>query len=322
MNDKDKSRKPIFIVGCARSGTTLLQSILSSHPRIAIPPEEDFIMRLYPSYCQGKPATHTLSTYEIEAILNNLYNIEKAFRHWNLDSEALKKRITQGSPATYAETMAEIYTAFAEQFPGKTRWGCKTTYYALHIDRLAKLFPEAQFIHIIRDGRNAFLSMRDRRRQGEKHLTSSVIKGAWIWRRLVSAAKATGTIINNEFYHEVGYEDLVTEPERTIKKLCLFLHEEEAIGCMMNHYDNETTKKMLNPYNDSKYLKPEFDRSKLQRWKSELSYLENLVFEAIAGDVLETCKYELRNRKIVSCFWIIMRLLDRISFRRLNRVWS
>jgi hypothetical protein len=185
------ARPPIFIVGCQRSGTTLLRLILDAHPNISCGPETlflaDFAERL---------------TGE---------------RHW--------QHLAQfGFPKGYwHEKVAGLFDAVQSDYArgrGKARWADKTARYAVHLDQIDLLFPTCQVVHIIRDGRDVVASHRDR--WGYLSALKAVRKWPWY----VRAARAAGARLAAQGrYHEVRYEELVTDPEATLRELLDFLGE-------------------------------------------------------------------------------------------------
>lgn len=179
---------PIFIVGCQRSGTTLLRLILDSHPNISCGPETRFLADL---------ARITGSEWD---------------------------RLSQyGFPKEYwLRKVSGFFDSFQSEYAaarGKTRWADKTPRYALSLDYLDALFPTCQVVHVIRDGRDVVASHRDR--FGYRAALVAVVK----WPRYISVARATGARLGPERYVEVRYEDLVTDPVASLRGLLDYLGE-------------------------------------------------------------------------------------------------
>ena len=112
----------------------------------------------------------------------------------------------------------------------KRRWGHKTPQYGFYVPRLLALFPDAQFVHVIRDGRDVAGSLFAHR------FTGSVITGADHWRRSVAAGRQWARL-GPERYHEVRFERLVRSPARTLRELCAFLGEPFAPDMLQYHRD-------------------------------------------------------------------------------------
>jgi hypothetical protein len=179
---------PIFIVGCQRSGTTLLRLMLDSHPRISCGPETGLLSDL---------ATLTRE--------NAGY-----LRNYGLPDEYWDRKF------------AEFFHSFKHDYAsskGKSRWADKTPKYALSLDYILRLFPGCQIVHLVRDGRDVVASHRDRWGYW------SAIKATVKWPRYIRAARAAGSKLPPERYIEIRYEDLVREPELVLRRLLDFLHE-------------------------------------------------------------------------------------------------
>lgn len=189
IDQPDPSRGPILIVGSARSGTTMLRLILDSHPRISCGEE-----------------THLLQTME-----------PALGRHWRLLQRYGFPREfwTSRLAAFYGGAMADYATR-----RGKVRWADKDPSTTLLLPLADELFPDAQYIHLIRDGHDVVASHRDR--WGYR---SGVRAARGAWRRYVEAARAFGTRLPADRYLEIRYEDLVADPEARLRAMFDFLGE-------------------------------------------------------------------------------------------------
>ena len=173
--------RPIFIVGCQRSGTTLLRLILDAHPNLSCGPETRFLEDLARITGDGNwPRMR-------------LFGFPKEYWH---------------------ERIAALFDEFQGDYArarGKARWADKTPRYALCIDYLDRLFPTCQVVHVIRDGRDVVASHRHR--WGYLSALKAVKKWPWY----VHAARAAGARLAAQGrYHEVRYEELVSDPEAAL----------------------------------------------------------------------------------------------------------
>lgn len=184
----DGPTAPIFVVGCQRSGTTMLRLLLDSHSRISCGPETRFLE-------------------DLERIVG---------RDW--------KRLSQYG-FSQEEWLARVATFFGgvqrdyARSRGKQRWADKSPRYALKLDFILRVFPDAQVVHVIRDGRDVAVSHRKRFGYW------SSMKSALKWPRYVRAAREAGARLPEGQYHEVRYEDLVSDQVRTVEALMGFLGE-------------------------------------------------------------------------------------------------
>lgn len=207
--------QPIFLVGCPRSGTTLLRALLTTHPRIAIPPETHFIPQLIARF--GTGSMHPPVRDQALAFLRRHPRFPHGLVSWN----DLRAQVVARGSITAAVLLHTFYALYAQREGGKSRWGDKTPSYVLHIPLLAQLFPQAQFLHIIRDGRDIALSISEKLWGG-----GSAVYAAALWQAYVTQARITGSRLPRTQYQEVRYEDLVATPRAVLQDLCAFLGEE------------------------------------------------------------------------------------------------
>jgi hypothetical protein len=189
MDAASLPQTPIFIVGCHRSGTTLLRLVLDSHPSISCGPETRFLTELL------------AITSEENWPHMRQYGFPRTWWH---------ERI--------AEFFASVHGEYARR-RGKPRWADKTPRYALSVGGIAELFPTCQVVHVIRDGRDVVASHRHR--WGYVAALKAVPK----WRLYVETAQTAGAELGAGRYYEIRYEDLVTDTEATVRKLLDFLGE-------------------------------------------------------------------------------------------------
>jgi len=201
---------PIFIVGCPRSGTTLLRLMLDSHPGIAIPDESHFVAHLHREWGAARRTP--------EMILERVV-AHGRFARWGIDPNEVRRLAAKTRPSSYGEVMRTVFATYALS-TGKVRWGDKSPPYVTQLPFLANLFPDALFIHIIRDGREVAASLA-----AHPWGPSGVIGAASFWKRRVSAGREAGHSLPPAHYLEVKLEDLITDPESVLRGVCDFVHE-------------------------------------------------------------------------------------------------
>ena len=125
---------------------------------------------------------------------------------------------------TTGEAIAAVFAAYAAQ-RGKPRWGDKTPLYMQHLDLLDRLFPDARFVHPIRDGRDAALSFLavppGLMTEGWGHPRDAA-GFACQWAIEVRAARRLGARVGADRYLEVRYEELVADPDTVLRAVCAF----------------------------------------------------------------------------------------------------
>jgi hypothetical protein len=209
----DSHPRPPFpvVVGCPRSGTSLLAVMLDSHPELAVPPETSFV---------GSVAMLHGSS---EALRQSFFDIVTADRlaisNWSdfgLDEDALRSRLDAIEPFTVTAGLRAFYALYAES-QGKRRYGEKTPSYVFMMPEIAALLPEAHFIHLIRDPGDTALSWRKTWFAPSQDLR--VLAEAW--RKHVEAGRRAASLVRR--YIEVRFEDLVLDTERELKRICDYL---------------------------------------------------------------------------------------------------
>lgn len=266
---------PFFIVGSARSGTTLLRMMLNAHPQVAIPPESRFIVELYPG----------IDEIEVGRFLEALGS-HRQFISWKLPIDLVAAELPEGGTVSYATAAVAPYRAFAKTL-GKQRWGDKTPRYVLDIPLLASLWPEARFIHLVRDGRNVALSYAD-----VPFGPKTVAKAARLWSKRVGAGVEAGTNLGDR-YVEIRYEDFVTDPEVQARLLCGFLGLE--YDAAMLEYTTRSRGQVLpraSKYNPHVTEEP---IAHTRSWETDMPDGQVAVFESIAGRLLERFDYPVRH---------------------------
>jgi len=273
---------PIFVVGCPRSGTTMLRLMLDAHPSLAIPPESHFIplvARVHSRYEQpsGFDADHMAAD-----VMRGL-----RFRDWQLPPEAVRSTIRERRPVTMAAAIECLFVAYADAH-GKARWGDKTPGYSIELPLISELFPEAVFVHLIRDGRNVALSLMEVPRPPR-----SFAEAAQVWRHRVSTGRADGARLGAGRYLEVRYESLVEDPETALRQVCSLAALEYAPAMLDYHREDPAASVPERNWGHHRNLaRP--PTSGLRDWRDRMGEADQRLFEAVAGDELSALGYERR----------------------------
>lgn len=269
---------PLILLGVSRSGTTLLRVILDRSPGIAIPDESFFVPLL---------ARRHGSRIDAERFLDDVARIS-TIREWGVGADDVAARIRSGMPT--GEAIAAIYKAYAASM-GKPRWGDKTPMYMRHLGLLERLFPEAQYVHLIRDGRDtalSFLQMPEGTFTRTWAHPTTPSQFACLWRKEVRAARALGGRVGPARYRKVRYEALVAEPVETVTAICAFagLPFEPAMLDYTGAVD------VSQKPHQQRLLTP--PTAGVRSWRDDMSAADVAAFEAVAGDLLSEFGYEVR----------------------------
>jgi hypothetical protein len=269
------SEIPFFIVGSARSGTTLLRLMLNAHPEVAVPPESRFITELWTG--SGEVPVEPL----LAAIAAH-----SRFTAWDVPIEAVREELGGRSTASYADVITAPHRAYA-RLNGKARWGDKTPRYVEHIPFTSDLLPDARFIHLIRDGRNVALSYAD-----VPFGPKTVAGAARLWADRVSAGMSGGRPLGGR-YLEVRYEDLVEDAKNQTKSICNFLSLEFDPG--MLDYTERARAAVLPRASAHNPHVMERPMAKTRSWEHDMPDRHVQIFEAVAGDLLSELGYPRRH---------------------------
>ena len=270
------NRRPLFLFGCPRSGTSLLSRMLDSHPNIAIPYESHFYDGLYPVVRRygdlDDRRTRTLMT----EILRSRF--VKSWAPLPSLTECLAA-ITRPGFDGVVEGLLRAWTLSK----GKSRWGEKTPQHTLCWRTVLAGFPDLQVIHLIRDGRDVALSYRAAF-FGPKH----VYHLAQRWGQYLAAAEESQAVLGEGGFLPVRYEDLVVEPERELRRICAFLGEEFAPAMLTSH---RAPIALIADQRNLANLRRPVLTDNVGKWRREMTAREIRIFEARAGAGLDRYGY-------------------------------
>jgi sulfotransferase family protein len=265
----------VIVLGVSRSGTTLLKEMLDRHSELAIPSESYFVPQLWDRHDERS---------DPEEIVHDLGRIARV-REWGVTPEDVRARLPAG--ASFNDVVDAVYRSYADA-RGKRRYGDKTPAYMQHLELLDRVFPEAQYVHILRDGRDAGLSFMDMRRKPRFNLgrPRRLAEFACAWRFEIEGARRLGERLGAARYLELRYEDLVAEPEARLRDVSEFLGLEFQPGMLEYHRDVDPTQLQDHP----RLAEP--PRKDVRRWQEQMRPHDLELFEAIASRLLDLFGYD------------------------------
>lgn len=259
---------PFFIVGCARSGTTLLRTMLNQHSQLAIPLESLFMI----DYLRTRKKVDPLK-------LKRLLLREYELKEWGI---VFDERDFEGcvSARDFIDRVHELYARHL----GKVIWGQKTPRFIRYGDLLKQHYPAARFIHVIRDPRAVASSLI----RSNVHY-SNAYYAARRWLRDVKAGlelqeKYPADVLN------VRYEDLVSDPETWLRQICAFLQVDFEPGLLAYHRQGTAEYGKYYEQIHAKLNEPP-DPSRIEAWRKHLSPRQMALVESICGDTMQTFGY-------------------------------
>jgi hypothetical protein len=223
--------------------------------------------------------------------------------HWRLrdlqiDVGAVTLAVRRLDPFSAGAALRLVYRAYAAKF-GKKRWGDKTPYYIGHMPMIAEHLPEARFVHVIRDGRAVWQSVRS-----VWFGPNTVAETARWWQEAIAAGRAGASRVPH--YLEIRFEDLVREPTATLRRVCAFI-DLDWDPAILRFYERapDRVAEVITDYEENgRVLATAVERHHIHRltgfppdvgraaaWRQELAPAEIAEFESVAGETLEELGY-------------------------------
>lgn len=262
----------------------MLGLMLHAHPRIAIPPEHRFLLPVYfgrrefgdldDSRCRRKLAKMIVGSREGRDLAD-----------LGLDANEITERIAKDG-STVGAALGIVLRAYADRFD-KVRWGDKRPGYHSYVWVIQRMFPDAQFINLVRDGRDAVASMK----KSLPHEYGTTYRRAQAWVEAIEHGAEARRQLRSDSFYELQYEHLVNEPEKHLTALCDFLGEPfdeamlspEAVAAQVvpeRKQHHSRTRQEVSGTSVGNF------RGGLERWEVELC-------DAVMREHLEAYGYEL-----------------------------
>lgn len=274
------SDRPVFVVGCPRSGTTLLSLMIHAHPRLAIPPETRFLTK---AWRQRARYGDLQTKAQRRALARVCTRPRSRIADLGLDPKATRRAIL-AAPPTLGTAFGVVFQEFA-RLHGKARWGDKRPLYHQETDVLLRLFPDAQIVHIIRDGRANVASLK---RMPWWPYDSVGTMAAWSLAEY--CARRDLRRLPSDTVHLVRYESLVADPTTVLGELCDFL-EEDFDEAMLEPAEVSHVVPERKTWHEN--LRGEVSTAPVQAWRSKLEPWEIGLMETVLRRALDRYGYPL-----------------------------
>ena len=280
MTPATDGRGPVFVVGCPRSGTTLLYHMLVSSGEFANYRAEthlyDMMLPHFGSFARRENRERFLERW-----LKSYY-----FERTGLDADEVSRAILDDCRS--GADFLEIVLGRMARAQGVPRWAECTPAHVLHMRTIKKEIPSARFLHIVRDGRDAAISIN---KLGWAHPLPwdrdiPVQVSGWMWQWMVDHGRHDGSALGSS-YQEVRFEDLVTDPARTLERLSPFVGKElDYAAIQANAVGSVEAPNTAFPGDSKASFNP------VGRFRKSLSEEELAQLEAAIGDTLTRHGYE------------------------------
>lgn len=281
LSGNSRSQAPVFILGCPRSGTTLLYHMLLSAGRFAIYRAESNFFNLLSPRFGGLRSRRSRETW-----LQSWANSE-LFRVSGLDYGAIRPKLMNE-----CQTAGDCLRVFMEEVAAKQgvdRWADCTPDHLLYVREIKREIPDALIVHIIRDGRDVALSYAQQR--WANHLPwdrdQRLAVAALYWSWTVSEGRKHGSALGKD-YIEVRFEELVHDPRTPLSRVSEFIDQELDYGRIQQVAIGSVRDPNTSFPGGSNGIFNPVGRWKTQITRSQLSGLEFLI-----GDRLQELGYEV-----------------------------
>jgi hypothetical protein len=283
LPDSYQGHNMVFIVGCPRSGTTWLQSLVRSNPMV-----------------HSGPESHVFQWY-----------LGPLLRKWN--SELVDRDTGMGNYLQEEEFqsilrrfMLQILAPMASKLKDGELFVDKTPGNGIFMKEISELLPESKVVHMLRDGRDVTASLMDASKGWAKAWAPNDCSGAAkMWVKSVTAVHNSAKTYHAELFHEVRYEALWTDPQRTLGDLIRFLGldwDEQNMRDAIRRNDARSpsgqrtnldqggayAEKGAQQVNHNDFIK----KPAPGRWKSDLSLIDKIRFWSIARKTMEEMGYK------------------------------
>jgi sulfotransferase family protein len=270
----------VFLVGCPRSGTTLLRRICDAHPELAVIHQTRWIPRTF-ELRRGL----TPEGFITPKLLEHLRD-PRRLRRLEIEGSELERLFRDRGAVPFASFVTAVFDLYGKRHGDKRFVGDKTPGYVRYLPLLHELWPQAKFVHIIRDGRDVSLSVREWGKGAVRLSTFRVdpvtTTAVW-WEWYVRLGLEGAAHVDAGLCHELRYEALVADPERE----CVELDND---GAMLRFHEGRTRSTEGLSSKDS-WLPV---TRGLRDWRTAMDADDVIRFEAAAGGLLEELGYERR----------------------------
>jgi hypothetical protein len=297
-----RSKAPVFVLGCGRSGTTLLYHMLLSAGNFAVYRTESNVINLL------EPRFGDLSVPRNQRRLLQAWYNSRLYTLSGLDKPDLEARV--GAECHNGGDFLRIIMEEMARKQGVERWADTTPEHLLYLERIKQTIPNALIIHIIRDGRDVALSIDKlsyiRRLPWDR--TPSVMVAGLYWEWMVNRGRRDGRQLGGD-YTEVHFEDLIRNPRETLARIGEFLE---------HHLDYDRIQRVgigsvSDPNTSFGNSKRKEEFSPIGRWKCGYPAEHLAIFENLVGKTLQAVGYELATTNAES--------VERLDLRRMRAIY-
>jgi hypothetical protein len=269
---------PIFIAGPDRSGTTLLFALLASHPNISMVRRTNMWRYFHDRYGDLGQVQN------FERCFNEMLRYNRIQTFLKPDAKRIRSEFWLEKPS-YGRLFTLFHQHHAESL-GKTRWGDKSLHTEHYVERVFSEYPDAKILHITRDPRDRYASVRKRHGRDTPRLGGA--NGRWLF----SMNKA---LDNQKRYPDrykiIRFEDLASNPEATMKEVCAFIGEDYTPEMLSMGGASDHTGRGGNS-SFGKIEAGKISQKPIGRYREVLSNIEIMYIQIFAGRFMKQLGYK------------------------------
>ena len=295
-------KDPIFIIGMARTGTTLMARILKQSGVVYVLNETHF-MRECEALLDGNNRFVDEDPARLRKLVNLFLTIQRKDYYRKTEYQEYPEEADSILEAYFSKKGRDfawfLHCFFAHECKTVNRlWpGDQTPNHVFYVKRIVALFPKAKFINMVRDPRAVILSQKNKWRAGKRkgQPTFEVLR-TWVnyhpvtqtmyWNKAVDAGIKADAEIGTDNFVTVRFEDLVTNPEPTMRSVCRFLKLKFDAG--MISVPVSMSSNILGFQGNG------LDPQVIAKWKEMLSNTEVFMVEKVAGQRLQKLEYQVQ----------------------------
>jgi len=256
----------VFIVGMGRSGTTLLRTILDANEEVLFAPEGKIIVSLKQKYKHKTAWTPQL----LKEFTNDLYK-DVSFTKWGIIQENLLDKFLSFpmEKISFSFLLKYIYLSTPSLYVKKNIriLGDKNPVYSIFIKEILEVFPDAKFIHLVRDYRDCISSHKKLFKRQNIFALSQLWKIYNSWISIYSKNYPKNFLL-------VRYEDLVLNPDKIMIEICDFIGMPFERN-MLNFYEKMNDERLKEYKEIIEFTHPnllkKINSESISKWKTELS---------------------------------------------------
>ena len=263
--------EPVLLIGHGSSGTSICAGLIRKYCAVAFGNESQFMLRLARlSKNWGDLSDPQVLRGAVDLLLQERY-FRKAERVYGFHPTA-EQIIQKVEQPTIAGIYNALFSLMAEH-QQTDRWGDKSPDYMEHLPELAALFPTAQYILVVRDGRDTALSVIPRY-FGPNNLVAAALE----WREIARQGMEFLQTIPDDRKLVIRYEDMMGKPVETLKTVMDFLGARPRDPRMFERV--------------TPMVQEELKSDNTDKWKKKMSARDREIFESLAGPELKFYGFE------------------------------